>query len=122
MPAIVVSPLIPKGTLVNKPDPSVKPFETSEYENTSVIATIKKLFNLPDHLTNRSAWAATFENILTKTVRDDCPTKLKDLPPPKKGAAESYLDKELDSLPRDNVDFLCKLNKRNADCGKDVTT
>ena len=77
---------------------------------------------MPDNLTKRSAWAATFENILTKTVRDDCPIKLKDLPQPKKGERKRVLDHKIDTILSDTVDFMCKLNKQSDDCGKDVTT
>ena len=54
------------------------PYPTSEYEHSSIPATVKKIFNLPQFLTKRDAWAATFEGIIVtrKTPRTDCPGKL----------------------------------------------
>ena len=40
------------------------PTSTSEYDGTSIIATIKKLFGLPNFLTKRDAWAGTFEKFI----------------------------------------------------------
>eukprot|EP00258_Populus_trichocarpa_P008445 XP_002314000.2 non-specific phospholipase C2 isoform X1 [Populus trichocarpa] len=77
VPTIVVSPWIEKGTVVHGPNGS--PFSTSEYEHSSIPATVKKLFNMPSpFLTRRDEWAGTFEGILqTRTEpRTDCPVQL----------------------------------------------
>ncbi|XP_034886910.1 non-specific phospholipase C2 isoform X1 [Populus alba] len=77
VPTIVVSPWIEKGTVVHGPNGS--PFSTSEYEHSSIPATVKKLFNMPSpFLTRRDEWAGTFEGILqTRTEpRTDCPEQL----------------------------------------------
>lgn len=60
-------------TVVHGPNGS--PTSTSEYEHSSISATVKKLFNLPSFLTKRDAWAGTFEGIVqTRTEpRTDCP-------------------------------------------------
>ncbi|KAE8791086.1 putative coatomer subunit beta'-3 [Hordeum vulgare] len=50
--------------------------EYSQYEHSSIPATVKKLFNLrANYLTKRDAWAGTFEDYLKvrKTPRTDCP-------------------------------------------------
>ncbi|KAJ8450611.1 hypothetical protein Cgig2_020248 [Carnegiea gigantea] len=76
VPTIVVSPWIEKGTVIHKPK---GPQPTSEYEHSSIPATVKKLFNLSSpFLTNRDAWAGTFESIVqTRTEpRADCPVQL----------------------------------------------
>jgi phospholipase C len=53
------------------------PYPTSEFEHSSIAATVKKIFNLKEFLTKRDAWAGTFEGILTRTSpRVDCPGKL----------------------------------------------
>jgi len=53
------------------------PFPTSQYEHSSIPATVKKIFNLPEFLTKRDAWAGTFEGLLTlSTPRTDCPGKI----------------------------------------------
>jgi len=50
------------------------PEPTSQYEHSSIPATVKKIFNLKEFLTKRDAWAGTFENVLTRaTPRTDCP-------------------------------------------------
>ncbi|KAL5565884.1 hypothetical protein UlMin_029048 [Ulmus minor] len=80
VPTIMISPWIEKGTVVHGPNGS--PFPTSEYEHSSIPATVKKIFNLTSpYLTKRDAWAGTFEGIVqTRTQpRTDCPEQL---PPP----------------------------------------
>lgn len=51
------------------------PSSTSEYEHSSIPATIKRLFNLSSNfLTHRDAWAGTFEQVVGElaTPRTDC--------------------------------------------------
>ncbi|CAN6444083.1 unnamed protein product [Victoria cruziana] len=81
VPTIAVSPWIEKATVVHGPE---GPFPTSEFEHSSISATVKKLFNITsNYLTKRGAWAGTFEKILqTRTTpRTDCPEQL---PTPKR--------------------------------------
>ncbi|KAF5175425.1 Non-specific phospholipase c2, partial [Thalictrum thalictroides] len=59
--------------------PNGSPYPTSEFEHSSIPATVKRVFNLTSpFLTKRDEWAGTFENIvLTRTQpRTDCPEKL----------------------------------------------
>lgn len=52
------------------------PTPSSQYEHSSISATVKKLFNLKSNfLTKRDAWAGTFEKYfyVRDTPRDDCP-------------------------------------------------
>lgn len=51
VPAIVVSPWIEKGTLVHKPRHGPTP--SSQFEHSSVPATLKKLFGWDEFLTKR---------------------------------------------------------------------
>ncbi|KAF3452299.1 hypothetical protein FNV43_RR02732 [Rhamnella rubrinervis] len=76
VPTIMVSPWIQKGTVVHGPNGSPSP--TSEYEHSSIPATVKKIFNLPSFLTKRDEWAGTFDGIVqTRTEpRTDCPVIL----------------------------------------------
>ncbi|ONK63602.1 uncharacterized protein A4U43_C07F16950 [Asparagus officinalis] len=77
VPTIMVSPWIEKGTVVH--GPNGVPTQTSEYEHSSIPATMKKIFDLQaPFLTKRDAWAGTFEGILqTRTEpRTDCPVQL----------------------------------------------
>ncbi|GMH10328.1 hypothetical protein Nepgr_012169 [Nepenthes gracilis] len=76
VPTIMVSPWIEKGTVIHKPK---GPFSTSEYEHSSIPATVKKLYNLPSpFLTKRDEWAGSFEDIVytRKEPRTDCPAQL----------------------------------------------
>ncbi|KAK9279191.1 hypothetical protein L1049_012869 [Liquidambar formosana] len=76
VPTILISPWVEKGTVIHEP---TRPTPHSQFEHSSVPATVKKLFNLQSNfLTKRDAWAGTFENYfyLRDTPRDDCPETL----------------------------------------------
>ncbi|XP_074592867.1 non-specific phospholipase C1-like [Curcuma longa] len=76
VPTILVSPWINKRTVIHEPK---GPKQDSQFEHSSVPATVKKLFNLKsNYLTKRDAWAGSFESYfyLRKTPRTDCPEKL----------------------------------------------
>ncbi|KAL5710337.1 phospholipase C [Ranunculus cassubicifolius] len=76
VPTILVSPWIEKGTVIHEPN---GPTPTSQFEHSSISATVKKLFNLDSNfLTKRDAWAGTFADqfFLRDTPRVDCPEKL----------------------------------------------
>jgi phospholipase C len=69
VPAIVVSPLIPAGTI-----------DHSIYEHPSLLATVENIFGL-DPLTNRDKQANTLTHLLSLTApRTDAPTALPDPP------------------------------------------
>jgi phospholipase C len=65
VPAILISPFIKKDSL-----------DSTIYEHASIPATVKKLFQLPDFLTERDKHANTFEGVLQTTPRDDTPKTL----------------------------------------------
>ncbi|XP_065876920.1 non-specific phospholipase C1 [Euphorbia lathyris] len=76
VPTLLVSPWIEKRTVIHK---AVGPTPYSQFEHSSVPATVKKLFNLNSNfLTKRDSWAATFENYfyIRDNPRDDCPETL----------------------------------------------
>ena len=77
VPTILVSPWIEKGTVVGRPE---GPTSTSQYEHSSLPATLKTMFDLEDYLTARDKWAGNFEFLFNQrtTPRTDCPTKLPD--------------------------------------------
>ena len=86
IPTLLASPWIPKGTVISSPPDAQKPNATSEYDLTSILATVRKLFpemaKTPP-LTRRDAWAATFEHALSlDTPRTDAPMHLPDAIPP----------------------------------------
>ncbi|XP_052183857.1 non-specific phospholipase C6 [Diospyros lotus] len=81
VPTIMVSPWIKKGSVINSPR---GPAPNSEYEHSSIPATIKKMFNLSSNfLTHRDAWAGTFEQVVGELTspRTDCPEVLPDVTP-----------------------------------------
>lgn len=52
------------------------PTASSEFEHSSIPATIKKMFNITSNfLTHRDAWAGTFEQVVGELTspRTDCP-------------------------------------------------
>ncbi|KAI3678489.1 hypothetical protein L6452_37784 [Arctium lappa] len=76
VPTLLISPWIDKGTVIHEPS---GPTSYSQFEHSSLPATVKKLFNLDSNfLTKRDAWAGTFESYfnLRDTPRDDCPEQL----------------------------------------------
>jgi phospholipase C len=65
VPAVIISPLIPKGSVDHTP-----------YDHTSVLATLERLYNIPP-LTRRDAAANTVLGLLSLAApRTDCPTTL----------------------------------------------
>ncbi|KAI3764645.1 hypothetical protein L2E82_14656 [Cichorium intybus] len=74
VPTILISPWIEKGSVLHGPS---GPYPSSQFEHSSIAATVKKLFNLNNFLTKRDEWAGTFEGILTRdSPRTDCPVSL----------------------------------------------
>lgn len=74
VPAIFISPWIEPGTVLHTPS---GPQPTSQFEHSSIPATIKKFFNLKSFLTKRDEWAGTFEVVLNRAApRTDCPVTL----------------------------------------------
>ena len=87
IPTLLISPWIPKGSVLSGPPAAQKPFNNSEYDLTSIMASARKilepLHGLPP-LTGRDAWVATWENVLETLdePRTDCPEELPMPPPP----------------------------------------
>lgn len=66
-------PIVLSYLVISKPN---GPSPNSEYEHSSIPATIKKIFNLSSNfLTHRDAWAGTFEQVVGQLTspRTDCP-------------------------------------------------
>lgn len=82
VPTLLISPWINKGTVLHEPN---GPTPHSQFEHSSVPATVKKLFNLDSNfLTLRDAWAGSFERIVYErdTPRTDSPEELPSPPWP----------------------------------------
>lgn len=72
VPAVLVSPWIDANTVVHEPTVG------GAYCHSSIPATLRKVF-APEEpfLTKRDAWAATFDDLLTRdSPRTDCPTSM----------------------------------------------
>jgi phospholipase C len=67
VPAVLASPWVKAGSV-----------DSTRYQHTSVLATLKKLFGLPEFLTKRDASANTFEGHFQdlSAPRADCPLQL----------------------------------------------
>ncbi|XP_057519223.1 non-specific phospholipase C6 [Amaranthus tricolor] len=108
VPTIMVSPWIKKGTVVSKPK---GPMANSEFEHSSIPATIKKIFNLKSNfLTHRDAWAGTFEDVVSQLTspRTDCPEVLPEVTPLRK--TESDETRKLSQFQTEIVQLAAVLN------------
>ncbi|WCJ36275.1 non-specific phospholipase C6 [Euphorbia peplus] len=108
VPTIMVSPWIKKGTVVSGAN---GPAANSEFEHSSVPATLKKIFNLSSNfLTHRDAWAGTFEGVVSELTspRTDCPMTLPDVAPLRKTEAKE--DSELSEFQSEVVQLAAVLN------------
>jgi|EP00942_MAST-04A_sp_MAST-4A-sp1_P013176 phospholipase C len=105
VPTLLISPWIQKGTVISEPHEHEKPQSNSEFDLTSIISSVKNIFNAPNHLTKRDAWAATFDTRLNLTSpRTDCPMKLPEAPTSLgKEHAENEAKLELNDLQKQIV-------------------
>uniref|UniRef100_A0A0D6R545 Non-specific phospholipase C1 n=1 Tax=Araucaria cunninghamii TaxID=56994 RepID=A0A0D6R545_ARACU len=125
VPTLLISPWIEKGTAIHEPN---GPTPHSQFEHSSVPATVKKLFNLKSNfLTKRDAWAGSFENYfyIRETPRTDCPETL---PDPIKSLRPGPIDedKKITEFQEELVLLASQLNgdsllKSYPDLGKTMT-
>ena len=59
--AMLISPWVAKGAIFQEPQRG--PFPTSQFDLTSIVGSIKNLFNLSSFLTKRDEWAGNFEEV-----------------------------------------------------------
>uniref|UniRef100_A0A5B7B6P2 Putative non-specific phospholipase C3-like isoform X1 n=1 Tax=Davidia involucrata TaxID=16924 RepID=A0A5B7B6P2_DAVIN len=106
VPAILISPWIERGTVLHRPS---GPYPTSEFEHSSIPATVKKIFNLKDFLTKRDEWAGTFDVVVNRSSpRTDCPVTLPD--PVKLRETEAEEEKQLSEFQEELVQMAATLN------------
>jgi phospholipase C len=103
IPTLLISPWVPKGVVLSGPPAAQKPTPSSEYDLTSIMASTRKilpLLNGTPALTDRDAWSATFEHVLTvlDSPRTDCPMHLPAPIPPQKGYLKVEAELPLNSL------------------------
>jgi phospholipase C len=91
VPAILVSPWLPKGVV-----------DQTVYDHTSLLATIKKMFGLPEFLTRRDASAHTFEHNFLERPRtvDDVPARLHEKVRPVPAHRDASADLRLSTFQR----------------------
>lgn len=97
-------PWVAKGAVFQEPKQG--PFQSSQFDLTSLIATARTLFNLTSPLTKRDAWAASFEELLLDSPRSDAPMHLPDAPPPAKPWHEALDDDDDDGAATFSMDAL----------------
>lgn len=119
IPTLLMSPWIKKGTLIKAPKASQKPFSTSQWDLSSIPATMNKMFSLGDFLTKRDTWAATFENLFETLdePRQDCPATLPYVPPSTQEDVDRFLTVPLDDHQLRVIANLCVLNGLEKTCG-----
>ena len=109
VPAVVVSPFIAKGTI-----------DHTEYDHTSIIATVRKCFGIAAPLTQRDANANTLEGLLTLSApRADTPLMLERPPraPARAGAARAARAQPLSDLQRQLLALADLVAKTHARAG-----
>lgn len=108
IPLLLISPWVGKGLVQGPPPAAQQPTPTSQYELTSIAASVRKILKVfVEHnasavapLTARDAWAATFEHLIEASPRTDCPMHLPPAPLPTQSLhAEGQL--EVNGLQRD---------------------
>ncbi|KAG0474835.1 hypothetical protein HPP92_014521 [Vanilla planifolia] len=110
VPTMIISPWIDKGTVLHRPS---GPQLSSEFEHSSIPATVKKIFNLKEYLTMRDAWAGTFEIVLSRrTPRTDCPVTLPEVR--KMRRTEAAESAKLSDFQRELVQLAAVLNGDHA--------
>jgi hypothetical protein len=97
---------------VHTPPASQSPEPTSQWELSSIPATVAKLLNLQGPpLTKRTAWAATFEHLISRdTPRTDCPLELPIVPPPPDTEWLRQQSLPIDEHSRGVIKMLCDMN------------
>ena len=113
VPTVAISPWIKAGTLVSQPSPLQKPAPTSQFESTSIISTANKMFGVSESLTRRDAWAATFEDVISGTLRSDCLVELPAVRPLSQQQIEVEMNRVLNDHHFDSLNLLCQLSRHS---------
>jgi len=112
VPTVVISPWVPKGLVVHEP---TGPYADSQYDHSSVHATLKNMFNLDQFLTRRDEWSGSFHHIFNLTSpRTDCPLTI---PGPTKSLRHvpADLDRKLTDLQKEFVLLASSLSETDLD-------
>lgn len=103
IPFIVASPYTPAHMVVTDAPAAQKPFNNSEYDLTSIMATVRKVFDMKaGNLTPRDGWASTFEHVFSlDEPRTDCPQTLVPMPEDKEWSAKREAENPISDLQKD---------------------
>jgi len=106
VPTLLASPWVNRGVVEHRPP---GPYPNSEYEHSSLPATIKYLFGLASpFLTARDEWAGSFHHLFNRTTpRLDTPLTLPEVPPFKQ--LESSWKAPISSLQKEFVQLAASL-------------
>ena len=107
---VVVSPWVPRNTVVHGPVGAQAPTATSQFDATSIIATTNRLFGIQENLTARDAWAGVFVDLFSEAApRADSPLTL----PPVQPLSAAVISREaatpLNDHHYDSLNLLCYL-------------
>jgi phospholipase C len=103
IPTVLISPWMPKGVVVSDAPAHAKPANNSEFTLTSIMATVRNIFNITEGpLTKRDGWSATFDYLFETLTepRTDCPMHLPDAKPAAQSVAHE-VELPLNHLQRD---------------------
>jgi phospholipase C len=110
VPTLIASPWVARGSVVRE-----------RYQHTSILATVKEIFNLPHFLTRRDASARPFTSLFTalQSPRTDTPQKLERTALPQEAVAFAAGmpvdagDEPLDTLQQEMLEgFFAMINVR----------
>ena len=111
VPTIAISPYIKRGTVVGKGTSTKEPSSDVIFDSTSVMSTTNELLGVSaPPLGERMAWAPTFSNLISDTLRDDCPELLPELPPTPDNIAEVQRAKVINEHMHAALLFFCSQN------------
>jgi phospholipase C len=124
VPALLISPWSPRGQVVHEPQGDQLTTPTSRFEHTSVIASVRRMLDIAQPLTQRDAWAATFNSLFEQlqAPRTDCPLTLPEVPHFPAAQLPALLARPLNDHQKVQVRFYCVENQRGPDCGQEVHT
>lgn len=124
VPALLISPWSARGLVVHEPTGAQLTTPSSHFEHTSVIATARRLLGIDQPLTQRDAWAATFDSLFAELAepRTDCPVHLPEVPLFPAHEIPALLARPINDHQAIQVRFYCAENQREANCADEVVT
>jgi len=123
IPTLVISPWVAKGLVVHEPSGAAAPTPTSQYDSTSIIASVNRILGIKPPQNPRVTWAGTWDYLLLNmtTPRTDCPMKLPNIAPAEPEEYERMRKRKITDHEEMSIKVLCEMNKRGPDCGQGIT-